>query len=192
MESFHVCPWWLGAILASPLRKLWQDPHAILAPWIRPGMTVLEPGPGMGFFTLELARLVGPSGRVVALEMQPQMRDGLLRRVRRAGLETRVDARVVAPTTLAIDDLTASVDFAFAFAVVHEMPDATVFYREVADALRPGARLLVVEPAGHVGTDDFRRQVEAAHAVGLRREDAPAMRKSHTALFVRSGAAGPI
>ena len=66
MAGCGVCPWWAGYILASPLRRLIQDPRSLLAPYVHPGMTVLEPGPGMGFFTLELARLVGPAGRVIA------------------------------------------------------------------------------------------------------------------------------
>ena len=49
-----VCPWWLGYFLASPIRRWMQDPAKILAPHVREGMIVLEPGPGMGFFTLEL------------------------------------------------------------------------------------------------------------------------------------------
>jgi SAM-dependent methyltransferase len=66
--SHRVCPWWLGYLLASPIRRLLQgDPEKILAPFVREGMTVLEPGPGMGFFTLPLARRVGPMGRVVAV-----------------------------------------------------------------------------------------------------------------------------
>ncbi len=64
----HVCPWWLGYWLASPLRRLTVNPDAVVSPFVRPGMLVLEPGPGMGFFTLPLARLVGPKGRVVALD----------------------------------------------------------------------------------------------------------------------------
>jgi len=64
-EHHSVCPWWMGYLLACPLRRLWQDPANIVAPYVREGMTVLEPGPGMGFFTLELARRVGASGRVV-------------------------------------------------------------------------------------------------------------------------------
>ena len=65
--SHTVCPWWLGYVLASPLRRLFLDPVKLLSPYVQAGMTVLEPGPGMGFFTLELARLVGPAGRVVAV-----------------------------------------------------------------------------------------------------------------------------
>lgn len=66
----HVCRPWIGYLLASPIRRLLHNPRKILAPYVRDGMTVLEPGPGMGFFTLELARMVGPTGRVVALDMQ--------------------------------------------------------------------------------------------------------------------------
>jgi tRNA A58 N-methylase Trm61 len=77
----RICPRWLGYVLASPLRRLLQDPGAIVQPYVQHGMTVLEPGPGMCFFTLELARRVGPSGRVVAVDVQPRMIAGLKRAV---------------------------------------------------------------------------------------------------------------
>lgn len=82
----HVCPWWIGYFLASPIRRISFDPRKILAPFVSEGMTVLEPGPGMGFFTLELARAVGPKGRVVAVDVQAKMLAALERRARRAGL----------------------------------------------------------------------------------------------------------
>ena len=94
--AHRICPWWLGYLLASPLRRLYQDPRAILAPHLRPGAIVIETGPGMGFFTLEIARLVGPAGRVVAIDVQPKMIDALRRRAMRAGLLDRVEARLVA------------------------------------------------------------------------------------------------
>src|ERR1039458_1564881 len=81
----RVCPWWLGYVLASPLRRLLQDPAAVVKPYVREGMTVLEPGPGMGFFTLEMARQVGASGGVVAVDIQPRMIAGLQRRLAKAG-----------------------------------------------------------------------------------------------------------
>src|SRR5512144_2327435 len=101
----RVCPWWIGYLLATPLRKLVQDPAAILAPFVREGMTVLEPGPGMGFFTLEAARRVGPRGRVVAVDLQPRMLAALRRRAARAGLGDRIDAREARPDTLGVGDL---------------------------------------------------------------------------------------
>ena len=143
----RVCPWWLGYLLASPLRRWFDNPTRLLAPYVRDGMTVLEPGPGMGFFTLELARLVGPSGRVVAPEIQPRMIAGLKRRAARAELADRVEARNASRDSLGVDDLAGKVDFALAYAVVHEIPDTARFFKETAAALKPGGRLLLAEPA---------------------------------------------
>lgn len=81
----HVCPWWIGLALASPLRRVFYDPHAVLATYVQEGMTVLEPGPGLGFFSFELARLVGSRGKVVVSEIQPQMLDRLHLRVQKHG-----------------------------------------------------------------------------------------------------------
>lgn len=163
----RVCPWWLGYLLASPLRRWIEDPARLLVPYVRAGMTVLEPGPGMGFFTLELARLVGPAGRVVAPEMQPRMISGLERRADRAGLSGRVEARKVAADTLSIDDLAGRVDFALVYAVVHEIPDADRFFRETAAALKPGGTLLLAEPAAQVKPLEFEAELSLAAQIGL-------------------------
>jgi SAM-dependent methyltransferase len=179
----HVCPWWIGWLLASPLRKVVQDPARILAPWVREGMTVLEPGPGMGFFTLELARRVGPGGRVVAVELQPRMLAGLRRRVARAGLAARVDARLAGPTSLGIDDLAGRVDLVLAFAMVHELADAEGFFREMRRALAPGGRVLLAEPAGHVGAAEFEGTLATAACAGFRVEGGPAIARSRTAVL---------
>ena len=105
-------------------------------------MLVLEPGPGMGFFTLELARRVGASGRVVAVDIQPRMLDGLKRRARKAGLLERIDVRLAEPHSMGLIDLAGKVDFALAFAVVHEMPNTSSFFSEASKALKrqPAAR----------------------------------------------------
>jgi len=146
----RVCPWWLGYFLASPSRRLVYDPASILAPYVRSGTTVLEPGPGMGFFTLELARRVGDSGRVVAVDVQPRMLAGLKRRAAKAGVLDRVDVRLAASDSMGLEDLAGSVDFTLAFAVVHEMPSPESFFAEVAEVSKPGATVVFVEPAGHV------------------------------------------
>lgn len=178
-----VCPWWLGWLLASPLRRLAQDPARIVGPHVREGMTVLEPGPGMGFFTLELARRVGPQGRVVAVDVQPQMLAGLRRRAARAGLAARIDARLASERSLRIDDLDGRVDLVLAFAVVHELPDAAAFFREARRALAPGGKVLLAEPAGHVPAADFEATLRTAEAAGLRRAPGPAVRRSLTAIL---------
>jgi ubiquinone/menaquinone biosynthesis C-methylase UbiE len=183
----HVCPWWMGWLLASPLRKLLQDPGRILAPHVREGMTVLEPGPGMGFFTLELARRVGPAGRVVAVDLQPQMLAGLRRRAERAGLAGRIDARLAAEDSLKVDDLAGQVDLVIAFAVVHELPDQERFFAEVRRSLGPEGAVLLAEPAGHVPLDAFEATLRAAERAGLRRAAGPTVRRSLTALLHRAG-----
>jgi ubiquinone/menaquinone biosynthesis C-methylase UbiE len=181
----RVCPWWIGYFLASPLRKLRQDPHAILSPFVTEGMVVLEPGPGMGFFTLELARLVGASGRVVAVDVQPKMLNALRRRARRAQLSDRIDARQAPEDGMGLGDLAGQVDFALAFAMVHEVPDAARFLAEVSGALKPGARLLLAEPKGHVSEPQFAATLELAARSGLRLESQPVIRASHAALLVK-------
>lgn len=183
--SHRVCPWWLGPLLASRLRRLLQDPAAIVGEHVGEGMTVLEPGPGMGFFTLELARRVGPSGRVVAVDVQQRMLDGLARRARKAGLEKRIEARLTSGEGLAVDDLAGTVDLVLAFAVVHELPDQARFFADAARALRPGGRMLLAEPTGHVSEAAFAATLNAARAAGLREERRPGIRRSRTSLLVR-------
>jgi hypothetical protein len=58
-QSHHVCPWWVGSLPVNPLRRLLQNPDNILRPYAKRGMTVLEIGPTMGYFSLSLARFVG-------------------------------------------------------------------------------------------------------------------------------------
>jgi SAM-dependent methyltransferase len=183
MPGHRVCPWWLGYLLACPLRRFAHDPVAILSPHVREGMTVLEPGPGMGFFTLDLARMVGASGRVVAVDIQPKMIAALKRRLARAGLLERADVRQVQPDSMGLADLTGTVDFALAFAMVHELPAADRFFAETARALKPGASLLLAEPAGHVTAPQFEAELALAAAVGLRPVERPSIRKSHAALL---------
>ena len=186
MAAKHaVCPWWIGNLLASPIRKLLQDPARILGPYVRAGMIVLEPGPGMGFFTLEIARLVGPSGRVIAPDVQPPMIEGLKRRARRAGLFERIDARVVSDDSMALDDLERAVDFTFAFAVVHELPSATHFFAEAAAAMKSGANLLLAEPAGHVREAEFAKQLAAAAENGMRVIDHPSIGRRWTSVLLQ-------
>lgn len=179
----RVCPWWIGYLLVSPLRKLLQDPGAILGPYVRAGMTVLEPGPGMGFFTLEAARRVGPGGRVIAVDLQPRMLAALRRRAVRAGLAGRIDAREARPDTLDVEDLAGKVDLVLAFAMVHELPDAGRFFAEARAALAPGGKVLVAEPTGHVTPAAFEETMTAAAHAGLRRAPGPKVWRSLTAVL---------
>jgi ubiquinone/menaquinone biosynthesis C-methylase UbiE len=169
----RVCPWWLGYFLLNPVRRWRQRPKMILTPYVREGMTVLEPGPGMGYFTLDLLNTVGPKGRVIAVDVQPKMLDRLKRRAAKAGVEGRLDARLAPADSMGIADLNGEVDFTLVFAVAHELPSVPKFFAEVAEASRPGACVLFSEPAGHVKADEFEGEVKDAIDAGFVVTDHP-------------------
>ena len=183
--SQRVCPWWLGYLLASPVRKLYQNPENILKPYIREGMTVLEIGSGMGFFTLPLARLVGESGHVVCVDLQERMLRVVKKRATKAGLVARIELRVNTPPSVGIDDLEEKVEFALVFAVLHEVPDARQFLMEIQRSLRKGGTLLFSEPAGHVSSEAFAGTLATAQTLGFRVADSPKIRGSHSSLWVK-------
>lgn len=181
--SKRVCPWWLGYFLLNPFRRWRHDPKKLLSPYVRGGMTVLEPGPGMGFFTLELLRMVGANGRVVAVDVQPKMLERLKRRAQKAGLAERLDVRLAQPESMGLSDLAGKVDFTLAFAVVHEFPSARNFFMEVSQSSKPGVQVLVAEPSGHVKADEFEGEIKDAVGAGFVVVDRPVIRGSHTVLL---------
>lgn len=179
----HVCPWWLGYLLANPLRAWIHDPETILKSHIREGMHVLEIGPGMGFFTLPMARMVGAGGRVVAIDIQEKMVLALARRAGVAGLEDRVEARCCGPESLGLENRAGNFSFALAFAVVHEVSDQTSLLTQIHRALMENGHLLLAEPRGHVSAAAFTKTLGAAQSAGFIEIGRPAIRHCHTALL---------
>ncbi len=100
-----ICPHWLGYFLINPFRKLFENPDKLLGQFVREGMIVLEPGCGMGFFTLPLARMVGPKGRVVVVEVQKKMLSVLSRRAEKTGLLDRIELRHITAEGLGVEEL---------------------------------------------------------------------------------------
>ncbi len=181
--SGKICPWWLGYFLAHPLRRRVHPPGVLLRPFVTEGMTILEPGPGMGFFTLELARLVGPAGCVVAVDVQPRMLRELERRASVEGVRNRIETRRAADDGMGIGDLVGKVDFVLAFAVVHEMPSAERFFEEAATAMKTGGRLLLSEPRFEVSEREFAETLRAAAGCGLQVESRPPIRWARAAVL---------
>lgn len=77
--SNHICPWWLCYSFDNPVRRLFHDPRKMLGGYLKPGMRVLDIGCGMGYFSLAMAKMVGVSGRVIALDLQGKTIEALLR-----------------------------------------------------------------------------------------------------------------
>ena len=182
MTDHHICPWWLGYLLASPIRKFAQNPTRILRPYVKEGMVALDVGPGMGFFTLPMARLAGEKGSVIAVDIQEKMLSSLGRRARRAGLADRIGTRVCTEDSLGIDGLAGRIDFALAFAVLHELPDIKRTLTEIHRALKPGGLLLIAEPVGHVRKAAFAETMNVVTSVGFESSVTPRIRRSHAAV----------
>lgn len=181
--SNHVCPWWLCYTFDNPLRRLVQDPVAILRPYLAAGQTGLDLGCGMGYFSLGMARLVGPQGRVHSVDLQARMLSVLMRRATRQGLAGRMAPRQCQAHDLGIADLAGQVDLALAFWMLHEVPDQAGFLAQVALALKPSGHLLLAEPRLHVNGPDFERQLAQALGAGWRVRETPAIWGSWTALL---------
>ncbi len=164
----RVCPPWVGYFLLSPLRRLLENPNKMLGRFVREGMIVLEPGSGMGYFTLPLARMVGPHGRVVAVDIQPKMLSVLNRRAQRAGLSNRIELRQAEAERLGVEHLSGKVDFATALYMVHEVPDPGSFFSEIWEALKRGGSLFVVEPKYHVSQKQFEETLAIAEKIGFK------------------------
>jgi len=107
---------------------------------LQPGETVLDLGSGPGLDALLAARKVGPTGRVIGVDMTPEMLEKARRNAQRAGL-TQVEFREGRLESLPVAD--ASVDAVTSNCVINLVPDKAAVFREVARVLRPGGRLVI-------------------------------------------------
>jgi len=127
-----------------------------------PGERVLEIGPGVGYYTLEMAEWVGPEGTVEIFDLQQEFLDHTGGRAAERGLANVVPTQGDA-TALSYED--DSVDAVVLTAVLGEIPDPVAALREIARVLRPSGRLVVGELFGdpHFTTQAALRR-EAAEA----------------------------
>lgn len=183
MGNNHVCPWWLGYLLINPLRTLIQNPSNILNKYISTNMKVMDVGCAMGYFSLPMARLVGEQGKVICIDLQEKMIHTLLKRAEKAGLRDRLETRVCRFDSLMIDDIKEDIDFALAFAVVHEVEDKERLFKEIKQVLKTGGRLLVAEPARHVKLQDFETSVSMAKNIGFEIVERPKFKISNSVLL---------
>ncbi len=124
-------------------RAEWQRPDEVVAALgLRPGDTVGEVGPGPGYFTVRLARAVGPGGKVLAAEVAPEILAILRQRLQEAGIGNvepmlaRPEAPPFAP---------GSCQRILVVNTFHHFPDGPGYLRALAACLRPGGRIVNVD-----------------------------------------------
>ena len=131
-------------LLEPPDREAWQKPDQVMdALHVAEGTTVADIGAGGGWFTVRLARRVGPNGRVYAVDVQRLMIEAIQRRVQREGFSN------VVPVQGDYDDpklpADARLDAVLIVDAFHEMEDPVVMLRNVARTLAPHARIGIID-----------------------------------------------
>ena len=129
-------------MLEGPDRDAWQRPDQIMDKLlIAEGSVVADVGAGGGWFTMRLANRVGPNGTIYAEDVQPQMIEAITRRITRAQLRnvrtvlgTKYDPRLPQP-----------IDAALFVDSYHELEQPVLMLRKVAEVLKPGARIGIIE-----------------------------------------------
>jgi ubiquinone/menaquinone biosynthesis C-methylase UbiE len=160
----YVCPAEFAGSLDNSIRKLVHKPHRILGTHISKGMTVLDLGCGPGFFTIEIAKLVGETGKVIAADLQQGMLDKVAAKIRGTELEQRIELHKCQDDTVG---LSQKVDFMLAFWMVHEVPDQQKLFEELKSLMNPGARIWIIEPKIHVTEKSFKKIAGRLELIGL-------------------------
>ena len=175
----HTCPWWLCFTFDNPLRRRLQNPDLILKGLVQQGQTALDIGCGMGYYSLVLARMVGPEGKVFCIDLQEKMLETVKGKADKAGFHNIHFHRCNTNSL----GLTVAADFALAFWMVHEVRDQQKFLGEVHDSLKAGGTFLMVEPKLHVAEAAFNQTVYRAQETGFEIAARPDISMSRAVLF---------
>ncbi len=180
----RICPVERAAQFDSKLRRWFQNPQKILAPYIHEGMTLLDFGCGPGYFTIDMASLTGPSGKVVASDIQTGMLDKLQEKIKGTDIESRITLHQCNEDGIGLSE---KLDFILAFYVVHEVIDQENFFSEVKNLLKPGGKLFMAEPRLHVSRASFKRSIAIAEKKGFEAIARPKVFLSQTVVLKNEG-----
>lgn len=160
----RVCPVENAKGLDNFLRRIYQNPRKILNDYIRKGMTVIDFGCGPGFFTMEIARMLNNSGKVIAADLQDGMLDIVRNKITGSGFENIIELHKCGENNTGIKE---KADFVFAFYVVHEVPKQENYFNEIYYLLNAGGKFYIVEPFFHVSKSDFDAMINKLAEIGF-------------------------
>jgi len=136
-------PEWMANLIDNPFRRKIQPPdESALRHGIKPGMQVMEVGPGNGTYTLAAARQIGPEGKLITIDIEPKMIARLNQKIAAEGI-TNIEARVANVYALPFDD--QSFDLIYMITVINEIPDIPRALAEFHRVLKPGGKLVFSE-----------------------------------------------
>ncbi len=186
-RKHSVCPVERAGTLDAAIRKWIHNPKRILQPYIDEGMTVLDLGCGPGFFTMEMARRVGKTGRVIAADLQEGMLAKLKAKIQDADWANRVTLHPCRAERIALSE---KFDFILVFYMLHEVPDPAGFLREIRSLLKPGGRVLIAEPKWHVTRSKFQESIGVMKQAGFSVREEPVIRFSRAVVITNTREAG--
>jgi ubiquinone/menaquinone biosynthesis C-methylase UbiE len=164
IERNKVCGVERAGALDLRFRKLFQNPRKILKPYIKEGMTILDVGCGPGYFTIEMAKMLGGSGKVIAADLQDGMLEIVKNKVSNTSLQNIIEFHKCESDKIG---LTKECDFILVFYMLHEVPNQTTFLKEMFSLLKPEGKVLIVEPKFHVSKNDFKNSTETLKNIGF-------------------------
>lgn len=175
----RVCPVGLTWVLDNFFRRWIHNPRKIFNGLVKEGMTVLDVGCGPGLFSVAMAEMVGKNGKVIAADLQ----DGMLEKVKSKLNESN---KAIIKLHKCEEDkigVTEKVDFVLVFYVLHEVPSQEGFLREIKTILKPGGRVLIIEPNFHVGKKAFEGSIATAISAGFKCEQGPKVSGSRSVIL---------
>ncbi len=166
----HVCPHQISFFLDNWIRRLIQPPGKIVGPYIQEGNTVIDLGCGPGYFTIDMAKMVGEKGRVIAVDIQTKMLERVRKKAKKHGVANRIDFHTAGTDHIGLNQ---EADFILAFYMIHEVTDMKHTLRELKTLLNKGGKILAVEPKMHVSQAEFKTMLDYAEEIGLKAIDFP-------------------
>jgi len=181
-QQKHLCPAWGAVGLDNSIRKRMHNPQKILKPYIKAGMTVLDAGCGPGFFSVEIAKMLNGSGKVIAADVQEAMLDKVRKKIRGTDLEQTVQLHKSDFESIGIVE---KVDFILAFWMIHEVRNQKKFLNELTSILNPNGLIFVVEPKLHVSKKAFQKTVDIITGNGFVIVERPEVFFSQAIVFTK-------
>jgi len=180
----RVCPVELANSLDSKIRRWLQNPQKILSPYVREGMKVLDVGCGPGFFSVELAKMVGAGGNVFSVDLQEGMLQKLRYKILGTPLENIIQLIKCEKDKIVVPE---KVDFILAFYMVHEVPDKDKLFSTLKNILKDSGEILIVEPKlFHVSKKEFASTIKKAEAAGFNTAEGPKLPFSFSSVLKNS------
>jgi len=160
----RICPVERAGSLDNKIQRWLQNPQKILRPYIEEGMTVLDVGCGPGFFSIDMAQMVGNSGRVIAYDLQEGMLQKVRDKIKGTELEKRITLHKCEENNIGVSE---HVDFVLLFYMYHEIRNKEDFFNEIGTILRPNGQVLIVEPPFHVSKSVFEEIAKKTRKTGF-------------------------